>query len=133
LYGQLPPGVLKFDWVVNIKPVGNGQAVLKYLAPYVYRVAICDNRIHSVDEQGVTYPKAPTWENPMHDRINELYDRMVKLTFGPAAMLTGSMASDTAAGAVRIQIDGQTVGTGDTFQRAFTDAQRALSVLSVAG
>jgi hypothetical protein len=60
LYAQLPPGVLKFDWVVNIKPVGNGQAVLKYLAPYVYRVAICDNRILSVDESGVTYRVKPS-------------------------------------------------------------------------
>ncbi len=48
LYEQLPYGVLKFDWVVNIKPVGDGEAVLKYLAPYVYRVAITDNRIVSV-------------------------------------------------------------------------------------
>ena len=60
LYSQLPYGVLKLKWVVNIKPVGNGQAVLKYLAPYVYRVAICDNRIESVDEQGVTYRVQPT-------------------------------------------------------------------------
>jgi len=55
LYDQMPYGVLKFDWVVNIKPVGDGGAVLKYLAPYVYRVAICDNRILSVDASGVTY------------------------------------------------------------------------------
>jgi hypothetical protein len=60
LYHQLPYGVLKKDWVVNIKPVGNGQAVLKYLAPYVHRVAICDNRIVSVDQQGVTYTVKPT-------------------------------------------------------------------------
>ena len=33
---------------------------MKYLAPYVYRVAICDNRIHSVDEQGVTYRVKPS-------------------------------------------------------------------------
>ncbi len=60
LYNQLPAGVLKFDWVVNIKPVGDGQAVLKYLAPYVYRIAICDNRIVSVDDQGVTYKVKPS-------------------------------------------------------------------------
>ena len=60
LYDQLPAGVLKFDWVVNIKPVGDGQAVLKYLAPYVNRIAICDNRILSVDEQGVTYRVKPS-------------------------------------------------------------------------
>ena len=60
LYSQLPYGVLKKNWVVNIKPVGNGQAVLKYLAPYVYRVAISDNRIVSVDEKLVKYLVKPT-------------------------------------------------------------------------
>ncbi|QEG02746.1 Putative transposase [Stieleria maiorica] len=57
---MIPPTIqastinFKFDWGVNIKPVRDGRAVLKYLAPYVYRVAISDNRIVSVDEQGVT-------------------------------------------------------------------------------
>jgi hypothetical protein len=60
LYEQLPCGVLKSDWVVNIKPVGGGEAVLNYLAPYVYRVAISDNRIVSVDESGVTYKVKPS-------------------------------------------------------------------------
>ncbi|MCO8125296.1 transposase, partial [Stieleria sp. TO1_6] len=60
LYDQLPAGVLKFDWVVNIKPVGDGGAVLKYLAPYVYRVAICDNRITAVDDSGVFYKVKPS-------------------------------------------------------------------------
>ena len=56
----MPAGVLKGDWVVNIKPVGDGTAVLKYLAPYVYRVAICDNRITNVDDEGVTYRVKPS-------------------------------------------------------------------------
>ena len=60
LYKKMPPGVLKFDWVVNIKPVGNGAAVLKYLAPYIYRVAICDNRIVSMNDAGVTYQVKPS-------------------------------------------------------------------------
>jgi len=60
LYSKMPYGVLKKNWVVNIKPVGNGEAVLKYLAPYVYRVAISDNRIQSVDEKGVTYRVTPS-------------------------------------------------------------------------
>ncbi|GAB5486184.1 MAG: hypothetical protein Pars93KO_26180 [Parasphingorhabdus sp.] len=60
LYHKLPGGVLKFDWVVNIKPVGSGEAVLKYLAPYVYRVGISDNRIVSVDDHGVTYKVKPS-------------------------------------------------------------------------
>lgn len=60
LYHHMPHGVLKKNWVVDIKPVGNGQAVLKYLAPYVYRVAISDNRIESVDDAGVTYRVTPS-------------------------------------------------------------------------
>ena len=60
LYHKIPYGVLKLNWVVNIKPVGNGQAVLKYLAPYIYRVAISDNRIESVDREGVTYRVKPS-------------------------------------------------------------------------
>ena len=60
LYSKMPYGVLKKNWVVNIKPVGNGEAVLKYLAPYVYRVAISDCRIENVDEKGVTYRVTPS-------------------------------------------------------------------------
>ena len=60
LYHKLPPGVLKKDWVVNIKPVGDGQAVLKYLAPYIYRVAISDKRIVKVDQEGVAYQVKPS-------------------------------------------------------------------------
>ena len=71
LYSKLPAGVLKFDWVVNIKPVGNGEAVLKYLAPYVYRVGICDNRIVAVDEQGVTYRVKPTGKQVYRTRSLE--------------------------------------------------------------
>ena len=68
LYAKLPPGVLKFDWVVNIKPVGNGEAVLKYLAPYVYRIAICDNRIVSVDDDGVRYQVKPSGKQAYQTR-----------------------------------------------------------------
>ena len=68
LYDRMPYGVLKKNWVVNIKPVSNGAAVLKYLAPYVYRVAISDNRIESVDDDGVTYRVKPSGKNYYVDR-----------------------------------------------------------------
>lgn len=68
LYDKLPYGVLKFDWVVNIKPVGNGQAVLKYLAPYVHRIAISDNRIESIDDTHVTYQVKPSGESSYQTR-----------------------------------------------------------------
>lgn len=60
LYKQIPYGLLKREWVVNIKPVANGEAVLKYLAPYVYRIAICDSRIASVTNTQVQYRVKPS-------------------------------------------------------------------------
>ncbi|MEM9410244.1 MAG: transposase, partial [Planctomycetota bacterium] len=63
LYKQMPFGVLKYDWVVNIKSVGSGSAILKYLAPYIYRVAITDNRIVSVNQNEVVYRVKPSGTN----------------------------------------------------------------------
>ncbi|WP_345689824.1 IS91 family transposase, partial [Novipirellula caenicola] len=60
LLDQVDPKVWRKKWNVDIKPVGNGQAVLKYLAPYVYRVAISDNRIVSCTEDSVTYRYTPS-------------------------------------------------------------------------
>lgn len=68
LYSKIPYGVLKLNWVVNIKPVGNGESVLKYLAPYVYRTAISDSRIVSIDDDGVTYRVKPTGKKRYVDR-----------------------------------------------------------------
>lgn len=50
----------KKKWTVDIKPVGDGKAVLKYLAPYVHRVAISDNRIVACDESSVKFRYTPT-------------------------------------------------------------------------
>jgi hypothetical protein len=47
------PEVWTQQWVVDVEPVGAGRATLKYLAPYVYRVAITNNRIVAVDESTV--------------------------------------------------------------------------------
>jgi hypothetical protein len=47
-------------WTVDVQPVGNGEAALKYLAPYVNPVAISNNRIVAVDEQGVTFKHTPS-------------------------------------------------------------------------
>lgn len=60
LYDQVDPLVWKKPWTVDIKPVGDGQAVLKYLAPYVHRVAISDKRIVGCDEAAVTFRYTPT-------------------------------------------------------------------------
>ena len=44
-YVNIPPKVWQQDWVVHCKAVGNGQAALKYLAPYIHRVAISNRRL----------------------------------------------------------------------------------------
>ena len=43
------------DWVVHCKPVGNGDSALKYLAPYIYRVAITNNRIEKLENGQVSF------------------------------------------------------------------------------
>ena len=68
LYEQVPPKAWRGKWVVDFRMVGDGQAVLKYLAPYVYRVAICDNRIVECDDQSVTFCYTPSGEKQPETR-----------------------------------------------------------------
>lgn len=55
LYDQIPSTVWKLDWGVNIKPVGNGNSALKYLGPYIFRVALTNRNIISMDDKNVTF------------------------------------------------------------------------------
>ena len=55
LYDLIPEKVWYQEWVCKVKSVGNGEAVLKYLAPYVYRVAISDRNILKVKNGKVTF------------------------------------------------------------------------------
>jgi len=45
LFENIPTEVWRQPWVVHCKAVGNGQTALKYLAPYIFRVAISNKRI----------------------------------------------------------------------------------------
>ena len=45
LIDQIPPAVWTKNWVVHSKAVGDGRKALRYLAPYVYRVAISNRRL----------------------------------------------------------------------------------------
>ena len=49
------PAVWHRDWVVHSQAAGDGRASLRYLAPYVFRVAIGDHRIVSCDDGQVTF------------------------------------------------------------------------------
>lgn len=55
LFKQVPQKVWRTDWVVDIEPVGKGKAALKYLTPYIFRVAISNNRIEAFQEGQVTF------------------------------------------------------------------------------
>ena len=55
LFGSADQKIWKNPWVVHSKPVGAGEAALKYLAPYVYRVALSNNRIEHVGDTSVTF------------------------------------------------------------------------------
>jgi hypothetical protein len=54
LLQNLDERVWKKDWVVHSEPVGSGEAAFKYLAPYIFRVAISNNRILKLEDGQVT-------------------------------------------------------------------------------
>ena len=45
LLGKIPSSVWTRNWVVHSQAVGDGRRALRYLAPYVYRVALSKRRI----------------------------------------------------------------------------------------
>jgi uncharacterized protein (UPF0212 family) len=55
LFDTVAATVWQKDWVVHCKPVGNGTNALKYLAPYIYRVAITNNRIEKLEDGQVSF------------------------------------------------------------------------------
>jgi hypothetical protein len=55
LFAFVDEHVWKKDWVVHCEPVGSGEPAFKYLAPYIFRVAISNNRILQLEEGNVTF------------------------------------------------------------------------------
>jgi hypothetical protein len=55
LLNEVDSGVWKKEWVIDLEPVGTGEAAFKYLAPYIFRVAISNNRILKLEEGKVTF------------------------------------------------------------------------------
>ena len=56
LEAQVPPQVWKTDWVVFCKHWGQGEtALLEYLARYVHRIAITNNRITAIGKDTVSF------------------------------------------------------------------------------
>ena len=53
LFDQIPAEVWQIDWNVNSQAVSSSEACLKYLAPYVFKVAISNSRILGVQDRTV--------------------------------------------------------------------------------
>lgn len=68
LYDSVAKQAWVKPFVVDIQPAGDGRAVLKYLAPYIHRVAISDHRIVHCDESSVTYRYKPSGSNQWKTR-----------------------------------------------------------------
>ena len=52
LFDKVPSKVWTQAWVVHCQPVADGQAALKYLAPYIHRVAISNRRLLAFEDRG---------------------------------------------------------------------------------
>ena len=55
LMDQIPDSVWDHVWVIDSQAVGQGQNSLRYLSRYVFRVAISNNRIKSIDNHKVRF------------------------------------------------------------------------------
>jgi hypothetical protein len=65
LYSYIPKAAWDQAWVVNCQAVGQGARSIKYLAPYVFKVAISNSRIVKVENHRVFFkykkPKSNRW------------------------------------------------------------------------
>lgn len=55
LLEQVSPTVWKKNWVVHCRHAGTGRKVLEYLGRYVFRVAISNSRLDSIDNDQVAF------------------------------------------------------------------------------
>lgn len=55
VFASVPAKVWSQAWVVHAKPVGSGRPALRYLARYIYRVALSNGALLEADEHAVTF------------------------------------------------------------------------------
>jgi hypothetical protein len=55
LFASVDRRVWKKRWVVDCEPVGTGEAAFKYVAPYIFRVAISNHRLLKLEHGHVTF------------------------------------------------------------------------------
>ena len=52
---KIPADVWNQKWVVNCQAIGTGEQSIKYLAPYVFKVAISNSRIVKIENRRVFF------------------------------------------------------------------------------
>ncbi|MGH9883419.1 MAG: IS91 family transposase [Pyrinomonadaceae bacterium] len=55
LFALVAARVWRKDWVVHSEPVGSGQQAFQYLAPYIFRVALSNNRLRKLEQGNLTF------------------------------------------------------------------------------
>jgi hypothetical protein len=55
LQTKAPQHTWKKDWVVHCEPIGSGEHALKYLTPYIFRVAIGNKRLIKLEKGNVMF------------------------------------------------------------------------------
>jgi hypothetical protein len=68
LLGEIPDQVWSMEWNVNCQAAGDGSEALQYLAPYVFKVAIGERRILSVDAHDVRF----RYQKPHSNRVRTM-------------------------------------------------------------
>lgn len=72
-FHEIPPAVWDIDWNVNSQPVGEGESAIRYLSPYVFKVAISSNRIVKVEGGNVTFRYKKVGSNrPRHMTLDAM-------------------------------------------------------------
>jgi hypothetical protein len=55
VWASIPAEIWRQDWVVDCRPVRSGRTALKYLAPYIFRVALNNNLLLSMQDGQITF------------------------------------------------------------------------------
>jgi hypothetical protein len=89
LASKICPDVWKQAWVVNCQAVGTGAGSIKYLAPYVFKVAISNQRIVKVENRQVLFKYRKSGSNRLRTMSLEIMEFLRR--FLQHVLLTGFM------------------------------------------
>lgn len=76
LYNDIPPDVWNQNWVVNCQAVGSSAESVKYLAPYVFKVAISNSRIIKIEDHKVFFKYRKSKSNRWRTMILDVMEFM---------------------------------------------------------